>query len=136
MLSFFKETLDNLSQIAGALVAIQEELERESGDAPSSIPVTPERAVYLNSLPLAIKSGCNSRDSLAWFRFGVRLRRPAHLLARLYRCHRRPRLVEIKSISSVGSSITLLSSESGNIENVTTGERSIVAAIQGILKSS
>jgi len=33
---------------------------------------------------MCIKYGCDSPETLAWYRFGVRLRRPAHLLARAF----------------------------------------------------
>ena len=35
-------------------------------------------------LPLCIRNGCNSRDSLAWFRFGYRNRIAAHEFAQIY----------------------------------------------------
>lgn len=135
MLSFFKETLENLSQIAGALLAIQEELERESSDAPSPIPVTALSVASINSLPLAIKSGCGTTDSLAWFRFGVRLRRAAHLLAKLY-----PLPNGETSDSDQRRFISrqmedLLSVEPTSIETLDLNERTMVAAIQGILRT-
>jgi len=35
----------------------------------------------LEMLSLAIRNGCGDRSSLSWFRFGIRHRRVAHLLA-------------------------------------------------------
>lgn len=68
---------DKLAALAGGLVAIVELL-LGSGGAVTRVPAE------LACLPLAIKNGFNSPEALAWFRFGLRLRRPAHLLARLF----------------------------------------------------
>ena len=63
------ETWSALALIAGGFLAVAEQmLESE---------VSPELA----SLPMCIKYGCDSPATLAWFRFGVRLRRPSRLLA-------------------------------------------------------
>ncbi len=79
-IDFVNDVLERLSRVAGVLVAIDES---------ASIAInTRERSVEsvrsLSELPLAIRYGCPSRDVLAWFRFGIRFRRPAHLLARRF----------------------------------------------------
>lgn len=69
--------------LAGGMVAIVESSfqslaatgqQRWSGPLP----------LALSSLPLAIKYGCDSPQTLAWYRFGIRFRRPAHLLAQAF----------------------------------------------------
>ena len=59
----------SLALIAGGFLAVAEQVFND--DVP----------LALASLPMCIKYGCNSPGSLAWFRFGVRLRRPSHHLA-------------------------------------------------------
>jgi hypothetical protein len=59
----------SLSLIAGGFLAIAEQI------LGGKIPLA------LASLPMCIKYGCDSPETLAWFRFGVRLRRPSRLLA-------------------------------------------------------
>ena len=71
--SFVGRVLHHLSIYAGALLVILEEsdlLSEQLGEMPL--------------LPLCIRNGCNSRDSLAWFRYGYRNRIAAHELAQLY----------------------------------------------------
>lgn len=62
-------TWSALSLIAGGFLAIAEQV------LEAQIPIS------LASLPMSIKYGCDKYGTLGWFRFGVRLRRPAHLLA-------------------------------------------------------
>lgn len=77
-LGFVKEIIERLAILAGGIVAIVEEDLRErvrrGEDWPSKPPFE------LSTLPLALRYGCNSPQTLAWYRFGPRLRRPAHLL--------------------------------------------------------
>ena len=35
-------------------------------------------------VPLALRYGCGDRSSLAWFRFGIRFRRPAAVLGQMF----------------------------------------------------
>ena len=63
------DTWSALSLIAGGFLAVAEQL--FGGDVPMA----------LASLPMCIKYGCDTPGTLGWFRFGVRLRRPAHLLS-------------------------------------------------------
>ena len=62
------DTWTALSLIAGGFLAIAEQA--LEGQVP----------IALASLPMAIKYGCDKSGTLGWFRFGVRLRRPAHYL--------------------------------------------------------
>lgn len=59
----------SLALIAGGFLAIAEQIFEEH------VPLA------LASLPMCIKYGCDSPGVLAWFRFGVRLRRPSRWLA-------------------------------------------------------
>ncbi|MEZ6093442.1 MAG: DEAD/DEAH box helicase [Pirellulaceae bacterium] len=59
----------SLALVAGGFLAVAEQVFND------------EVPLALASLPMCIKYGCNSPGSLAWFRFGVRLRRPSHHLA-------------------------------------------------------
>ncbi|WP_339910365.1 DEAD/DEAH box helicase [Symmachiella dynata] len=68
-LAVAQDAWSSLALIAGGFLAIAEQ--RMDGDVPLS----------LASLPMCIKYGCDSPGALAWFRFGVRLRRPSRLLA-------------------------------------------------------
>jgi len=70
-LSVVGETWSSLSLIAGGFLAVAEQLLGQS--APLPLP--------LACLPMCIKYGCDSPGTLAWFRFGVRLRRASRLLA-------------------------------------------------------
>ena len=69
VLSISHDSWSALSLIAGGLLAIAEQI--LEGDVP----------LALASLPMCIKYGCDSPETLAWFRFGVRLRRPSRLLS-------------------------------------------------------
>ena len=70
-----------LSMVAGGLVALFASAEEADAGAPWE---TSESGRFaLEMLPLAIRNGCGDRSSLSWYRFGVRHRRIAHLLASL-----------------------------------------------------
>jgi superfamily II DNA/RNA helicase len=71
-LSLSYGTWSSLSLIAGGFLAIAEQLWEEH------VPLT------LASLPMCIKYGCDSPATLAWFRFGVRLRRSSRVLAKCF----------------------------------------------------
>lgn len=73
-------TFGDFSRLAGGVVAIIEMLLEESRDPRLPDEVPPQVAC----LSLAIKNGFDSPQGLAWFRFGLRLRRPAHLLSRIF----------------------------------------------------
>jgi hypothetical protein len=59
----------SLSLIAGGFLAVAEQLFEE------------EVPLSLACLPMSIKYGCDTPGALAWFRFGVRLRRASRVLA-------------------------------------------------------
>jgi hypothetical protein len=63
------ETWSSLALFAGGFLAVAEQI--LEGKVPLS----------LACLPMCIKYGCDSAGVLAWFRFGVRLRRPSRILA-------------------------------------------------------
>ena len=70
---FIREIIDPLARDAGCLVAILEQTWKAQGaDAPPQA---------LQALPLCVRFGCNSLETLAWFRFGFRQRVGAHALA-------------------------------------------------------
>jgi hypothetical protein len=79
-IDFVNSLLECLSRMAGVLLALDE----ATPLAPNGPVRSPESVAALRELPLAIRYGCPTRSTLAWFRFGIRLRRPAHLLARLF----------------------------------------------------
>ena len=64
--------IGSLSLVAGGLLAIAEQIFK--GDIPQS----------LACLPMCLRYGFDSPESLAWFRFGIRLRVPAHYLAKRF----------------------------------------------------
>jgi hypothetical protein len=67
-LALSHEIWSSLSLIAGGFLAVAEQIV-------DAVPLS------LASLPMCIKYGSDSPGSLAWFRFGLRLRRPSHALA-------------------------------------------------------
>lgn len=77
-LAFVNEIIDRLAMLAGGIVAIVEEELKARIEAGEGWPSEPP--FVLSTLPLSIKYGCDSPQTLAWYRFGLRLRRPAHLL--------------------------------------------------------
>jgi hypothetical protein len=70
---FIRELVEPLARDAGCLVAILEQSWKAQGAA------APPQA--LQALPLCVRFGCNSLETLAWYRFGFRQRVSAHALA-------------------------------------------------------
>jgi hypothetical protein len=69
--------------LAGLLVACEElDPQRLRVEAVHDVSDSGWRSLAL--LPLALRCGCDSESSLSWFRFGLRLRRPAHRLAQRF----------------------------------------------------
>jgi len=68
-----------LSMLAGGVAALF--AAADEADVGGAWALTEDSRLSLEMLPLAIRNGCGDRSSLAWFRFGVRHRRVAHLLA-------------------------------------------------------
>ncbi len=66
------ESWSSLSLIAGGFLAVAEQLFEEQ------VPLS------LACLPMSIKYGCDTPGTLAWFRFGVRLRRASRLMATVF----------------------------------------------------
>ncbi|HEY5743583.1 MAG TPA: DEAD/DEAH box helicase [Terrimicrobiaceae bacterium] len=73
---FIREIVDPLARDAGCLVAILEQSWKAQGAA------APPQA--LQALPLCLRFGCNSLETLAWYRFGFPQRVSAHALARAF----------------------------------------------------
>ena len=73
---FIREIIDPLARDAGCLVAILEQTWKAQG--------APGPPLALQALPLCVRFGCNSLETLAWFRFGFRQRVSAHGLARAF----------------------------------------------------
>lgn len=83
VIALVNDAFSSLATLAGGFVAIAEQLFKDfakggndafAGGVPRS----------LSSLPLCIKHGFGHLSGLSWYRFGVRLRRPAHLLSSRY----------------------------------------------------
>lgn len=70
---FIRDVIEPLARDAGCLVALLEQSWKAEAAA------TPPEA--LQALPLCVRFGCNSHETLAWFRFGFRQRVSAHALA-------------------------------------------------------
>ena len=81
-LAFTTEMVYNLAMLVGGIVAVVEEEQQAAEVAeeygPSQVPYG------LSALPLCVKYGCASPRILAWYRFGLRYRRPAHLLSQAF----------------------------------------------------
>jgi hypothetical protein len=73
-----RKLFEPLARDAGCFVALNEHSWQAA--AGSSVPL-PET---LQALPLCIRYGCDSPDTLGWFRFGYRQRICAHALARAF----------------------------------------------------
>jgi superfamily II DNA/RNA helicase len=72
-LSVAMDTWSSLSLITGGFLAVGEQLFNER-----------QMPLALACLPMCIKYGCDSPGTLAWFRFGVRLRRASRVLATIF----------------------------------------------------
>jgi len=81
-LAFVNAVIDRLALLAGGLAAIVEEDLRSKREANEDWPI--ELPWALSALPLAIKFGSDSPETLAWYRFAFRFRRGAHLLAHAF----------------------------------------------------
>ncbi|MGN6276095.1 MAG: DEAD/DEAH box helicase [Solirubrobacterales bacterium] len=68
-----------VARLAGGLAALWAVTEGADEDAPPGL--TSEQRFALDLLPLAVRFGCNDLSSLAWYRWGFRRRRIAHMLA-------------------------------------------------------
>lgn len=79
MIAVTRALQERLSLLAGGLTALVETPEFES-----TLEFSEAGAWSLQRLPIALRSGCGTSSSLAWFRFGLRYRRPAHLMGRAF----------------------------------------------------
>lgn len=70
---FIREVMEPLARDAGCLVAVLEQAWKAQGAA--------EPSQALQALPLCVRCGCDSLETLAWYRFGFRQRVSAHALA-------------------------------------------------------
>lgn len=77
-----KRLSDRMSILAGVLNALH--LVGADAELESEWRLDDESFGSLQLLPVAMRSGCGDRSSLSWFRFGLRYRRVAHLLARAF----------------------------------------------------
>ncbi len=79
VIALINDLFSSLSILGGGLVAVAEQLfdefaEQGNASFEAGVPLA------LSCMPMSIKYGCDSPGALAWFRFGVRLRRPSRLL--------------------------------------------------------
>ena len=73
-----RKLFEPLARDAGCFVALNEHAWQAAADGAISLPES------LQALPLCIRYGCDSQDTLGWFRFGYRQRICAHTLARAF----------------------------------------------------
>lgn len=78
-IAIINDLFSTLSILGGGLVAVAEQLFHEFAEQGNSA-FTQGVPLALNCMPMCIKYGCDSPGSLAWYRFGIRLRRPSRLL--------------------------------------------------------
>jgi hypothetical protein len=83
LIAFTNNTMERISRLAGLLVAC-EELDPRVVDQDAVGDERDATWLSLALLPLAVRCGCGTPSSLGWFRFGIQLRRPAHILARTF----------------------------------------------------
>lgn len=79
LISITSEVFSMFSILAGGMLAIAENSLKDL-----EVMTSDEVPIGLSNLPVYLRYGVDSPDSLAWFRFGVRLRRPAHLLSKVF----------------------------------------------------
>jgi hypothetical protein len=79
-IAFIQEMMEPLARLAGGVVAMLEQQMADVMDGSEAAEVP----LALSGLPLCIKYGCDSLHTLAWYRFGLRFRRPAHLLSKAF----------------------------------------------------
>lgn len=78
-IAVINDLFSSLAILGGGFVSVAEQLFREFSEQGNrafddGVPLA------LNCMPMCVKYGCDSPGSLAWYRFGVRLRRPSRLL--------------------------------------------------------
>lgn len=78
-ISLINDLFRSLAIIGGGMVAVAEQLfleffEQGNKAFGQGVPLG------LSCMPMCIKYGCDSPESLAWFRFGIRLRRPSRIM--------------------------------------------------------
>jgi hypothetical protein len=73
-----RKVIEPLARDAGCFVALNEDAWNAEVGTAVALPES------LQALPLCIRYGCDSLDSLGWFRFGCRQRACAHALARAF----------------------------------------------------
>ena len=78
-ISLINDFFSRLALLAGGIVAVAEQL-FNSLQLESDLSSENRVPLSLSVLPMCIKYGCDSPRSLAWYRFGIRLRRPSRLL--------------------------------------------------------
>ena len=82
-IALVNDLFSSLAILGGGLIAIIEQLFQEYTEQGKEA-FSQGLPLPLSCLPMCIKYGCDSPGSLAWYRFGVRLRRPSHLLYRAF----------------------------------------------------
>jgi hypothetical protein len=82
-IALVNDLFSSLAILGGGLIAIIEQLFQEYTDQGNKA-FSQGLPLPLSCLPMCIKYGCDSPGSLAWYRFGVRLRRPSRLLYRAF----------------------------------------------------
>lgn len=80
-LSLTRQVSGRLALVAGAIAATFA-VGREAEE--SSWNLSDQEFAALQACPIALRTGCSTYSSLGWFRFGLRYRRPSHLLARAF----------------------------------------------------
>jgi superfamily II DNA/RNA helicase len=78
-IAVINDLFSSLAILGGGLVAIVEQLFQQFAEQGNQS-FTQGIPLPLNCMPMCVKYGCESPGALAWFRFGVRLRRPSRLL--------------------------------------------------------
>lgn len=78
-ISLINDLFSSLAILGGGLVAVAEQLFQEFSEQGNEA-FSQGVPLALSCMPMSIKYGCDSPESLAWFRFGVRLRRPSRIM--------------------------------------------------------
>jgi hypothetical protein len=72
-----------LAILGGGIVAVAEQLFRDFVEQGNEV-FSQGVPLALSCMPMCIKYGCDSPGSLAWYRFGVRLRRPSRIMCNVF----------------------------------------------------
>jgi hypothetical protein len=82
-IAVINDLFSSLAILGGGIVAVAEQLFREFAEQGNEV-FSQGVPLALSCMPMCIKYGCDSPESLAWYRFGIRLRRPSRIMCNAF----------------------------------------------------